>query len=172
MGMSLGLLVLRVVIGLTLAAHGAQKAFGWWSGPGPHGWRSGMERMGMRPSPLWAVLSTAAELVGGLLLALGLLTPFAVAVLVAQSLVIIFHVHWPRGFFSQGGGFEYPLAILATVVAIAGTGPGSYSLDSALHLAYSDSLRIALLVIGVIAGLVALAVPRVSSQQAQPSGAR
>jgi uncharacterized membrane protein YphA (DoxX/SURF4 family) len=71
----LGLLILRLVIGLTFAAHGAQKAFGWWSGPKYAGWRAGVESMGLRPAGFWALVSTAAELGGGVLLAVGLLTP-------------------------------------------------------------------------------------------------
>ena len=85
----LGLLILRLVVGLTFAAHGAQKAFGWWSRPKFAGWRAGVESMGLRPTVFWALVSTAAELVGGVLLAVGLLTPLATAALIAQSVVII-----------------------------------------------------------------------------------
>jgi hypothetical protein len=67
----LGLLILRLVVGLTFAAHGGQKAFGWWSGSKYAGWRAGVERMGLRPAGFWAIVSTAAELGGGVLLAVG-----------------------------------------------------------------------------------------------------
>lgn len=77
-----GLLVLRVVIGLTFAAHGAQKAFGWWCGRGWDRWRGAMFAMGFHPAPLFAVISIGAEIVGGLRLALGLLTQLAAAILV------------------------------------------------------------------------------------------
>src|SRR5690242_20930358 len=88
----LGLLVLRLVVGLTFAAHGAQKAFGWWHGPGWIGWQNAIGRMGFRPISLFAVLSIAAELVGGLGVAFGIVTPFAAAILVAQSVVIVVKV--------------------------------------------------------------------------------
>src|SRR5712691_3136273 len=94
----LGLLILRLVVGLTMAAHGAQKAFGWWNGPGRVGWSDVMVRMGFRPAGLWGFVSMSAELVGGLLFAAGLFTPLAAMALVGQSTVIILKAHWARGF--------------------------------------------------------------------------
>src|SRR5512142_2747392 len=107
MDVAFGLLVLRVVAGLTFAAHGAQKTFGWWSGPGMAGWRTGIERMGMRPVAFWAVISVWVEVLGGLLLAIGFLTPIAAAALVGQSIVILLHVHLPKGFWNRVGGIEF-----------------------------------------------------------------
>ena len=125
----LGLLILRLVVGLTFAAHGAQKAFGWWKGPGYAGWRTGVEHMGLRPAGFWALVSTAAELGGGVLLAVGLLTPLATAALIAQSVVMVGLVHLPKGFWNSNGGIEFPLSLAAGVVALAGTGSGSASLE-------------------------------------------
>jgi putative oxidoreductase len=119
----LGLLILRLVIGLTFAAHGAQKAFGWWSGPKYVGWRAGVEHMGLRPPGFWALVSTAAELGGGVLLAVGLVTPLATAALIAQSVVIVGLVHLPKGFWNSKGGIEFPLSLAAGVVALAGMRP-------------------------------------------------
>src|SRR5258705_9385140 len=96
----IALLILRLGIGLTFAAHGAQKAFGWWGGPGPERWAGAVAGMGFRPVSVFTYASIAAELGGGLLLAAGFLTPVAVAILVAQSIVIIFQVHWQHGFFN------------------------------------------------------------------------
>lgn len=173
MDVAFGLLVLRVVVGLTFAAHGAQKTFGWWSGPGMTGWRTGIERMGIRPAGFWAVVSAWVELAGGLLLALGLLTPLATAALLGQSVVILLHVHLPKGFWNRVGGVEFPLVLAAGALALAGTGPGSISLDSALNLRYPDILRAALLVLGVAGGLVAVAISRMaSSSEAETSGSR
>ncbi len=159
----IGLAFLRIVIGLTMAAHGAQKAFGWWSGPGPVGWRGAMDRMGFRPAPLWATVSTAVELVGGLLLAFGLLTPFAAAALIAQSVVIIGQVHAPKGFWNRDSGYEFPLALLAGAVALALAGPGALSLDNALGLRFDDAVRVALVALGALGGLIALMIPRLAT---------
>ncbi len=164
MDVALGLLVLRVVAGLTFAAHGAQKTFGWWEGPGMSGWRTGIERMGIRPAPFWAVVSAGVELFGGLLLALGLLTPLAAAALVGQSIVILLHVHLAKGFWNRVGGIEFPLALGVIPLALIGTGPGSISLDAALGLVFSPQVRLILLAIGVIGGLVAVAIPRMASR--------
>src|SRR5215472_2384936 len=96
---ALGLLILRVVIGLTVAAHGAQKLFGWWGGPGMHGWTGAMNHMRIRPAPVWAWVSALAEFGGGLALALGLLTPLPSFAIAGSMLVAIALVHLPKGFF-------------------------------------------------------------------------
>lgn len=156
----LGLFILRLAVGAIFAAHGAQKAFGWWGGPGPVAWRSNIERMGIRPAVFWAPMSVAGELLGGLLLVLGLAMPVATALLIGQSIVIIGHAHLSRGFWNRNGGVEFPLALVAGVVALVGTGPGSLALDAALDFAYTAPIRIAFLLLGVIGGLVAVAIPR------------
>ena len=156
------------MVGLTFAAHGAQKAFGWWSGPTYAGWRAAIERMRLRPAAFWTLVSTAAELGGGVLLAVGLLTPLATAALIGQSVVIIGLVHLPKGFWNRNGGVEYPLSLAAGVVAVAGTGSGSASLDSALGLSYSAEVRSLLIAIGVLGALVALAIPRIRPPAAGP----
>jgi putative oxidoreductase len=156
----LGLFILRLVIGGIFAAHGAQKAFGLWGGPGPIAWRSNIERMGIRPSAFWAPLSVAGELVGGVLLVLGLAMPVATALLIGQSIVIIGHAHLAKGFWNRNGGIEFPLALVAAVVALVGTGPGSLALDPALDFSYSGPIRILFLVAGIVGGAIAVAIPR------------
>lgn len=160
----LGLLILRLVVGLTLAGHGAQKAFGWWGGPGLAGWRSAVAHMGFQPVGLWTVASMGAELVGGLALALGFLTPLAAAWLVGQTIVIIGKVHLPKGFWNGKGGIEFSLSLGAAVVAIGLIGPGSISIDGSQGIAFGESVRIALLVIGALGGLTALTISRVRQQ--------
>jgi putative oxidoreductase len=162
------LLLLRLGVGLTFAAHGAQKAFGWWGGPGPQGWRGAMAKMGYRPEGLFAPLSAAIELVGGLALAIGLLTPIAAAALIAQSVVIIGQVHWQNGFFNGKGGYEFPLSLGLGSVAILLLGAGAWSLDAAFGFAPDATVRVALIVIGIVAGLVALAVPRITTNTTAP----
>jgi putative oxidoreductase len=150
---ALGLLILRVVIGLTLAGHGAQKVFGWWGGPGMTGWTGAMNRMRIRPAVAWAWMSALAELLGGIGLAVGLLTPLPSLAIAGSMLVAIALVHWPKGFWTTKGGYEFNLAILAAIAAIALTGPGAYSLDSALRIQLPEPVTLivgtVLVVIGV-----------------------
>ena len=158
--MDAGVLTLRVVAGLVFAAHGAQKAFGWWSGPGFAGWRAAMARMGLRPPLFWATVSMGVELAGGLLLVVGLLTPLATAALVGQAIVMIWQVHLPKGFWNSRGGIEFPLTLGAIAVALAAIGPGAFSLDRAFGLVYPGDVQAAALVVGVAGAIVALLLPR------------
>src|SRR5690349_6799082 len=134
---ALGLLIHRLVIGLTVAAHGAQKLFGWWGGPGMTNWTAGMTRMRMRPPAAWAWISALGEVLGGLGLATGLLIPLPNLAIAGAMLVAIALVHWPKGFFTAKGGYEFNLSIIAAIAAIALIGPGAYSLDAVfgIHLA-------------------------------------
>jgi putative oxidoreductase len=129
MMVSAGLLILRIVVGLTVAAHGTQKVFGWFEGPGLAGFSGVLDQLGMRPARLWAVVAAIAELAGGLLLALGLFTPIAGLVVAGDMLVAILTVHLAKGFWNSKGGYEYPLALLASALALSLTGPGAVSFD-------------------------------------------
>ena len=166
---ALGLLVLRVVGGGIFAAHGSQKAFGWWSGPGFAGWRAAMERMGLVPATFWATVSMAAELVGGLLLVVGLLTPLAAAALVGQAVVMIVHVHLPKGFWNSHGGIEFALTLGSIALALVIMGAGTLSLDHVLRLSYPATVRGVLLVLGVIGGAIAVALPRLRIRPTAPA---
>lgn len=157
MELDAGIAALRITIGLIFAAHGAQKAFGWWKGPGYAGWTGAIGKMGFRPVALWAFISVAAELGAGPLLALGLLTPLAAAALVGQGIVIIARVHWANGFWNSNGGYEFPLALLGGSVAIALTGPGAWSLDARLPvgLLYEPIIRWGVLLVAIAVAAVA-----------------
>ena len=103
MSMSLGLLILRVVVGLTLTAHGAQKLFGWWGGPGMAGWTQGVGKLRIRPAAPWAWIAALSEFGGGLLLALGLLSPLGSLAIAGAMLVAVATVHWANGFWTGNG---------------------------------------------------------------------
>jgi putative oxidoreductase len=127
--MSYGLLLLRLVIGATLSAHGAQKLFALFGGPGPRGTAGFFGGLGFRAPLALALLAGAGELGGGALLAVGLATPLAAFLIAVVMLVAIATVHWRDGFFAAGGGFEFNLALVAAAIAVAAAGPGRFSLD-------------------------------------------
>lgn len=164
--MSIGLLILRLVVGLSLAAHGAQKLFGWFGGHGLAGTGKFLEQLGFRPGRAHAVQAGIAEAVGGLFLAAGLLTPFAAAAVVAVMLVAAVSVHVKNGFFAQGGGYEYTLVLGAAALALAFTGPGAVSVDQALGLSWSSALWGP---VALAAGLVGGAVPLIARKTGEAS---
>jgi len=165
MSIAFGLLILRLVFGLTIAAHGAQKLFGWWGGPGMSGWIQSVKRLRIRPAQPWAWVAAFSEFGGGLLLALGLLSPLGSLAIVGAMLVAIATVHLAKGFWVGKGGFEFNLAIIGAAVAIAFTGPGAYSLDSALGIHLPEPVS---LIVGTIALIAGVTVTLVSREQAAP----
>jgi len=155
--MEVGLLILRLLVGLTLAAHGAQKLFGWFGGYGLAGTGQFFEQLGFRPGRLYAAQAGLAEVLGGLFLAAGFLTPAAAAAVVAVMLVAAVTAHVKSGFFAQAGGFEYTLVLGGAALALAFTGPGSISIDQALGISWSgETWGLAALVAGLIGGAVPL----------------
>jgi putative oxidoreductase len=155
--MSVGLLILRLVVGLGLAAHGAQKLFGWFGGYGLVGTGQFLEKLGFRPGRLQAAQAGVAELIGGLFLAAGLVTPAAAAAVVAVMLVAAVSVHIKNGFFAPNGGYEYTLVLGGAALALAFTGPGALSLDQALGISWSGvTWGLAALAAGLIGGAVPL----------------
>jgi putative oxidoreductase len=157
------LFILQLGVGLVFAAHGAQKMFGWWGGPGLTGWQGAMTHMGFRPARLFALVSALTELAGGLFLAVGFLTPVAAALLLAQTVVIIGQVHLANGFFNQRSGIEFPLVLGIGAAAVGFGGSSAISLDAALGLAVDPAVRGVLLALGLLAGLITLAIPRMGS---------
>ncbi len=127
--MEYGLLLLRLVVGLAFAGHGAQKLFGWFGGGGPQGTAGFLASLGYRMPAAMAIAAGLSELGGGLLLACGLLTPFAALVLSTVMLNAIATVQWQRGFL---GGWELDSTFMAVAVAVTITGPGRLSLDRAI----------------------------------------
>ncbi|MEV5431015.1 DoxX family membrane protein [Streptomyces sp. NPDC052701] len=127
----LGLLLLRLGTGGVLAAHGAQKLFGWFGGGGIAGTGQFMESVGYRPGRASATAAGLAEAGGGTLLALGLATPAAGAA-AAGAMAGAAAVHTPNGFFNQEGGYEYAASLGLAAAGLAVSGPGRLSLDHAL----------------------------------------
>jgi putative oxidoreductase len=169
--MDIALLLLRLVVGLYLAAHGAQKLFGWFEGYGfsaTQGFIGGM--LGYRPAWLWTLAVGLAEFVGGLLFALGLLSPIGAIAVAAAMLSATLVPHWSKGPFGTKGGYEQTLTNLAVGVGVALAGPGAYSLDHLLGInlpvVFSDAVALMALV-GVLVGLVSRRVAA-AQPQAQP----
>ena len=126
----LGMLILRVVVGLTIAAHGWAKFTKGGKLAGLAGW---FHSMGMRPGPVHARVAATTELVAGVALAAGLLTPFAALALVAVMAVAGYTVH--RGhFFILDDGWEYTFILATAAAVIATVGPGDWSVDNAIGL--------------------------------------
>lgn len=124
-------LVLRVPLGIVLAAHGAQKLFGWFGGYGLEGTAGWMESVGFAPGYLMALLAGSAEFFGGILLAMGLLTRPAAAV-AAFTMAMAMTVHVGNGLFVSNNGYEFALMLFAASVALVFSGAGSWSVDRQL----------------------------------------
>jgi putative oxidoreductase len=169
---SFGLLLIRAVFGLTLAAHGAQKLFGSFGGGGPSGTTNFFRSLGFRAPLLMAFVAGLGELAGGVLFALGLLTPLAALILTVVMLNAIATVHWKKGFFNSAGGYEFNLAILATAVAITAIGPGRFSLDGAFGWAETISgpwWALTVTALAALAALVTLTIGRTRTTPPRPA---
>ncbi|MBH0047045.1 DoxX family protein [Pseudoalteromonas arctica] len=125
-------LILRVPVGLILAAHGAQKLFAWFGGYGLEGTGQWMASIGLEPGYWLAMMAGSAEFFGGIALAIGLLTRPAAVVAGFTLLIAIFSVHISNGLFMANNGYEYALTLLVVTVVLAIQGAGSFSLDNVL----------------------------------------
>jgi putative oxidoreductase len=131
-GMKLGLLVLRVILGGLFIGHGAQKLFGSFGGHGPDGTGAFYESIGLRPGKPMALAAGASEAGGGALVALGLLTPLGATLISSTMLTAIWTVHRKNGLWAADGGYEYPLVVVALLLAMTDHGPGELSFDEVL----------------------------------------
>ena len=167
MSTDLGLLILRVVVGLTLAGHGSQKLFGWWGGSGMSGWTQVVQKLRIRPAKPWAWVAALSEFGGGLLLALGLLSPLGSLAITGAMLVAIATVHWPKGFWVTRGGYEFNLTLIASATALAIAGPGAYSIDRALVINLPEPITMLVGAVALAVGVVVTLGTRASKQAAQ-----
>ena len=165
--MDLSLLVLRLVVGLLFAAHGAQKLFGVFGGGGLEGTADMFDAIGLRPGRMHARAAGAAELVGGALLALGLVTPVGAALTSAVMVAAVLTAHLPKGLWNANGGYEFNLVLVAGAFVLAGVGPGDWSLDHAIGIDWSSTgWALVALGAGVIGGLGAVTSGRRAAARA------
>ena len=151
MGFDLALLVLRVVVGLLMAGHGAQKLFGWFGGHGLKGTAGWLGSTGMRPATFWAFMAGLSEFGGGLLVVFGLLSPLGELGIIAAMVMAIVKGHLGKGIWNTNGGSELPLTYLVVALALAFSGPGAYSLDNLLGVTLPQPITL-------LGGLAAVAV--------------
>lgn len=160
--MDAGLVIARLVFGLLMAAHGTQKLFGWFGGYGLTAVSGYFESLGFRPGRVFALAASVTEITGGLLVAAGFLGPIGPALVLSVMIVAALTVHAPHGLFAANNGIEVPLLYAAAAVALGLTGPGTYSLDAALGLTsvWTPAVVWSVLLVGVIGGLLNVAVRR------------
>jgi putative oxidoreductase len=174
--MDLGLAVLHIAVGLLFVGHGSQKLFGLFGGHGLEGTAGFMESLGLRPGRLAAAGAGTAELGGGVLLALGLLTPLAAALIIGTMVTASLTAHRGKGLWVSGGGFELPLVYGLVAFALAAIGTGDVSLDAVLDLDVAGvGWAFGALGAGLAGALGALLSSRLASRGghagAQPQGA-
>jgi putative oxidoreductase len=171
--LSIGLLVVRIVVGLIMAGHGAQKLFGWFGGYGVRKTGEFFAQVGFRPGTAFAAAAAISEIGSGLLVTFGFLGPIGPALMVAVMIVAAITVHWGQGLFAPKG-VELPLLYGAAAFGLALTGYGQYSIDNAIgiagHLPTSDTWIV--LTLGIIGGFANLAIRRRPAVAAAPVAAK
>jgi len=157
---SIGLLFVRVAVGLMMAAHGTQKVFGWFGGYGLQKTGEFFAQLGFRPGRAFAAAASLTELTSGLLLALGLFGPIGPALMLSVMIVAVGAVHWGHGFFATTNGIELPLLYSVAAIGLALTGFGPYSLDAVLGLegAWTTATTSIVLSLGALGGFANLAL--------------
>lgn len=146
--LSIGLLIARVVIGLVMAAHGAQKLLGWFGGYGLNKTGEFFVHLGFRPGRAFAAAASLTEITSGLLVALGFLGPIGPALMISVMIVAAITVHWEHGLFAANNGIEVPLLYVTVALGLALTGYGRYSLDASLGIAERWTPTITWIVLG------------------------
>jgi putative oxidoreductase len=163
--MKFGRLLARLVIGGMFIGHGTQKWFGWFGGPGIEKTTGMMGSLGLAPARASAHAASASETLGGLGIALGAFTPLSAAALIGTMTTAIRTVHWKNGFWSQGGGYEYNLTIIAALVLLVDGGPGALSVDSAFGIEETGTaVALAALAAGVLGSTAHLAAARAAAE--------
>jgi putative oxidoreductase len=151
-----GLLVLRLAVGLTMAAHGAQKAFGMFGGLGLSATADGFSALGYQPGILFALAAVVGELFGGLLLAAGLLTPLAAGGIIGVTVNAMVAVNLGNGFFASNDGIELPLVLAGGALTLLLAGPGRYAADARIPFFNGAAVQCAAAGIAMFAMLTSL----------------
>jgi putative oxidoreductase len=162
MSVDLGLLILRTVVGLSMAGHGAQKLFGWFGGMGLQETGTHFEGFGFRPGLPFAAAAGLSEFAGGILLAAGLFTPLGAAAILSAMVVAILSAHIRSKFFAMANGIEYPFLYAAAAISLALTGAGAFSFDAAMGLGFvNDAYLVAgILILAIVGAAITLALRR------------
>lgn len=126
--LDLGILILRLGIGIMFVAHGLQMAFGLFGGPGVKGFSGMLTSLGFYPALFWSYVASYTVLIGGLALILGVQTRPAAGLLLIFILTAGIKVHLSKGFFLSNGGFEYTFVIAAACLALILLGAGKFSI--------------------------------------------
>jgi putative oxidoreductase len=165
--MKIGRLLVRAIIGGLFIGHGTQKLFGWFGGPGLDGTEQMMGRLRMHPPRRHAYGAGATETVGGALLAAGLATPLAAAMLTGVMITAIRKVHLEKGVWVSKGGYEYNLVLIAALLGLVDGGPGDLSLDRLLGIHDTGpGWALAVLAAGAAASTLVIELGRASAEKA------
>ncbi|HEX6548643.1 MAG TPA: DoxX family protein [Candidatus Dormibacteraeota bacterium] len=167
----LALLILRIVVGAYLFAHGAQKLFGWFGGGGLAGTTAMTGALRFRPARAWAVIAGLSEATGAMLV-LGFLTPLAAASTASAMLTATFSAHLRKGWFNTKGGPELPITNLAVVAAVALLGPGRISLDYVLGFSFPEPVTVVVLAVLVVVGVAGAFALRRAEERTEAEGTK
>ena len=162
--MNIALLVIRIVVGLLMAGHGAQKLFGWFGGHGVQGTAGWLESMGMKPGKPWALLAGASEFGGGLLTLLGFLNPLGPLGSIGAMGMAAAKVHMGKPIWVTSGGAELPVTNIAIALALGIAGPGKFSVDCAMGVKLPRRL---VLIPGLALAAASIAYGVISSNKVQ-----
>ncbi|MGZ4104448.1 MAG: DoxX family protein [Actinomycetota bacterium] len=167
MSMSIGMFIVRVIVGGLFIGHGTQKLFGWFGGGGPAGTGRIFEQIGYTPGRQMALLAGCSEAGAGTLLVLGFMTPLGAAAIVGV-MVGTLAVHLPKGLWNTNGGFELPLVFAAAAIAIGYVGPGRASFDALIGWPVSGFvIGTAAAAFGIVTGGIMLSIRSAAIERAE-----
>ena len=158
--LSIGLLLVRLIIGCMMTAHGAQKLLGWFGGSGMQQTREFMVQLGFPKGGLFATAAALGEMTSGVLVAIGFLGPVGPALMIAVLLVAMLSVHWHNGLWAMKNGVELPLVYATSALGLALTGFGWFSVDALLGIGdwFDTKPTLMILAIGVVGGIASAAM--------------